>query len=103
MMIYNDHKIEVLIKHTKEVQLMLKEKFFETLGDYDHVTATLYVGDEIPMIFKMPIVSVENYDEEVCIRGEGGTFLILSGDPTVDEEGEYLFDQGNYQVGIACS
>ena len=82
---------------------MLKEKFFETLGNYDHVTATIYVGDEIPVVFKMPIVSVEDYDDEVCIRGEGEAFLILSGEPAFDEENEYVFDQGAYQVGIICS
>ena len=82
---------------------MLKEKFFETLGASDQVTATIYVEEEIPAIFKMSIVSVDDFDDEICIRGEDDEFIILPGDPTVDEEGEYVFDKGIYQIGIICS
>jgi len=83
---------------------MDREKFFEMVGEYNNLTVIFYNGDEIPAMTHMDIVSVEDYDEEILIRGNGSDFIMLYGDPELKEEPfddtEYLFGEGNFHIGI---
>ena len=81
------------------------EKFYEMFGRFDNLKVTVYYGDEIPAIFNITDVTVEEYDDELIIRGIGNTFVILKGDPRItkseiDDEEEFVFNSGEMLLGI---
>ena len=78
-----------------------KEQFFELLGEHDKINVAFYVGQDLPAMLKMNVVSVEDYDDEIVVRGDGGEFIILPGDPVFNEEDEeYIFGKEIFQIGI---
>lgn len=83
---------------------MKREKFSELLDNGNEMVISFYHKSEIPGVLKMKIDSVEDYDDEFIIRSSNNTFIILSGDPVVnevnDEEKEYIFAMGNVDVGV---
>ena len=85
---------------------MTREMFLNALDEHNNLTAVVYVGDEIPLKVDMNVMSVEDYDDEIVVRGDRNTFIILPGDPEVHEEPfdetEFVFTQDSYQVGVTC-
>jgi hypothetical protein len=83
---------------------MDREKIIDLIGEYDNLTAVFYMGDEIPAMHHMDILSVEDYDDEIVVRGTGSDYVILTGNPKVKEDPygdtEYIFGTGNYRIGI---
>lgn len=78
-----------------------KEKFLNALEEYDNdkLVITVHDGDEISCRFKISISTIDEYDDEIIIRGDDNDFVILSGEPKniiedeIDEE--FLFRNGN--------
>lgn len=83
---------------------MKRDRFNELLDNGNEMIITFYCKSEIPGVLKMKIDSIEDYDDEFIIRSSNNTFIILSGDPVVneinDEEEEYIFGMGNIDVGV---
>ena len=82
---------------------MNKEKFFDTLGECDILTIILYCNEEIPAKFNLNVVSVEDYDDEIIVRGDGTSFVSLQGEPRIIEDlgdTEFIFKNGNCEVGV---
>jgi len=83
---------------------MDKEKFFDMLGEYDNLKVYIYADDEIISKFDMDIVHVEEYGDEIVVRGTGTAFISLQGDPELDEvpfeDTEYIFKNGSTRIGV---
>ena len=83
---------------------MTREMFLEMLDEHSSFIAIVYVGDEIPLKVDMNVIGVEDYDDEIVIRGDKNTFIILPGNPEVHEEPfgdvEFVFTQDPYQIGV---
>lgn len=83
---------------------MEREKFLNFLGEYNNLTIIFYYFDEIPAILKIEIESLEEYDDEIIIRGNNNTYIILQGEPTMikneENEEEYVFKNGNLNIGV---
>ena len=83
---------------------MKKDIFLNLAGEYGNATITFYYEEEIPAIMKMSIISVEDYDDEIVLRGENGEFVILSGDieevsdPT--DKKEFIFGNNIFKIGV---
>ena len=83
---------------------MLRETFLDLLGNYGNITITFYSGDEIPAIVKMDVISIEDYNDEIVVRGENGEFVILQGEPEetsspVDGK-EFIFTNNDLKIGV---
>ena len=78
--------------------------FFDMLDDYDVFKVIIYKDPEIITMYDMNIESIEEYDDEVVIRGTGNSFIILVGEPDIimndDSEKEFIFYEGEIRVGI---
>ena len=83
---------------------MGKEMFFDMLGEYDNFKVIFYNGLEILSMFDMSIENVEEYDDEIIIRGVGNSFVILTGEPDIitndDLEKEFIFNEEEVRIGI---
>ena len=83
---------------------MNRRKFFDMLDNHDNLKVIFYKDLEIITMFDMSIESIEEYDDEIVIRGMGNTFVILGGEPKAnindDLEEEFIFDKGDVRVGI---
>ena len=83
---------------------MNRRKFFDMLDNHDNLKVIFYKDLEIIAMFDMSIESIEEYDDEIVIRGMGNTFVILDGEPKAnindDLEEEFIFDKGDVRVGI---
>ena len=83
---------------------MLKDTFLNQLGNYGNAVITFYNKDEIPAVMKMNVISFEDYDDEIIIRGDNGEFVILPGDPEedlyFDEEKEFVFSLNDLKIGV---
>ena len=83
---------------------MMKDNFLDLLGNYGNAVITFYNGDEIPAITKMSVISFDDYDDEIVVRGENGEYVVLPGDPeekTSDDEKEFVFTLMNdLKIGV---
>lgn len=83
---------------------MKREQFFDVLGEHDCLIAFVHNNDEVLAKFDLNVVSVNEYDDEIVIWGDGTSFIVLQGDPeeghNLPGETEYVFKNGNYKVGI---
>lgn len=83
---------------------MSREKFFDMLDDYDNLKVIIYKKPEIISMFDMSVEGIEEYDDEIIIRGMGNTFIILVGEPEIitndNLEEEFIFHEGEMGVGV---
>ena len=83
---------------------MNKEKFFDALDNYDNFKVIVYINDNIPMMFNMDVVNIEDYDDELVVRGSGNSFIYLKGIPQITvneyEETEFIFEDEGVRIGI---
>ena len=83
---------------------MGKELFFDMLDNHDILKVILYKELEILSMFDMNIENIEEYDDEIVIRGSGNSFIILTGEPEViinnDLEKEFIFNKDKTHIGI---
>ena len=83
---------------------MKRDDFLNQVGECNNIKVTFYNEEEIPAIVDLDVVSVEDYDDEIVIRGSGNTFVILSGNPDICSSGndkkEFMFSQGFLKIGV---
>ena len=86
---------------------MLREKFLDTIDEFDNCkfTITIYHNDEIISRFKIKETSIEEYDDEIVIYGEQNDFIILNCqdiniETGEDNEIEFLFGTGDRRIGV---
>ena len=83
---------------------MNKELFFNMFDNYDNFKVIIYKKEEIISMFNINMGGIEDYDDEIIVRGMDNSFIILIGDPEViindDLEKEFIFHEGEIEVGI---
>ena len=86
---------------------MLREKFLETLDEYagENITVVTYYVDEMYGRKTIAVITVEDYDDEIVIRGEGTDFVVLNCkhiNMNTEEENEieFLFTVDNFTTAV---
>ena len=86
---------------------MLKDKFLDAIDECpdENITIVTYYKDEMYGRRTMPVISIEDYDDEIVIRGEKNDYILLNCgniDMKTGEENEieFLFTIDDFTTAV---